>query len=133
MGWIPVEALMLVCSVCLGIAQILLAASAATKKYGVAWNVSSRGEPKTPLGGMAGRLARAAENFKETFPFFAAAVLLVLVTGKSSDMSYFGSIIYFCFRLVYVPIYAFDVIYIRTFVWGIATTSIFVILCSLFV
>lgn len=128
-----IEALMLVCSVCLGVGQVLLAASAATKQYGVAWNISSRDSTMPKLSGLAGRLSRASENFKETFPFFASAVLLVLVLGKSNALSVYGSLIYFAFRLIYLPLYAFDVVYVRTLIWGVATTAIFAVLCAVFV
>lgn len=127
------EALMLVCSVCLGIGQILIAASCATNKYGVAWNVSSRDKEMPRLTGLSGRLNRASENFKETFPFFASAVLLVLVLQKSHTLSVYGAQIYFWCRLIYVPLYAFDVMYVRTLVWGIATTAIFATIAAIFV
>lgn len=128
-----IEALMLAATVCLGIAQILLAASSATKVYGVSWNVSSRDKEMPRLVGRSARLSRAAENFKETFPFFAASVLLVLVLQKSNALSVYGTQVYFWCRLLYVPVYAFDVIYVRTLVWGVATAAIFATLSAVFI
>ena len=47
-----------------------------TLQRGLRWNAGPRDEPMPPLTGVAGRLSRALRNFLETFPFFAAAVLI---------------------------------------------------------
>jgi uncharacterized MAPEG superfamily protein len=117
-------------SILLGGFHILAAAGAATRVRGVKWNLSSRGEPAAPLTGMPGRLSRAAENFKETFPFFLAAVFLVHTLGKSSGLSVLGAHLYFWGRLLYLPIYAFDITRIRTVVWSVAMSGIVLLLVA---
>jgi uncharacterized MAPEG superfamily protein len=67
--------------VALGLAHVLFAAGLATQQRGLKWNASNRdGEPK-PLTGIAARAFRANHNFLETFAFFAAAALSVVLEG----------------------------------------------------
>lgn len=117
-------------SIILGIVHIMLASQASLSQRGMKWNWSSREGNPPPLKGMAGRVSRASDNFKETFPFFVASVLLVHVLGKESATSNNGALFYFCARVLYLPIYAFDVTYVRTAVWGISMAGIFMILLS---
>ena len=64
-------------SVVLGLVQIVLASHAASLQRGYLWTAGSRDEAVPPLTGIAGRLERASlRNFVETFPLFAAAVLI---------------------------------------------------------
>lgn len=118
------EALMLVLSVFLGIGQILLATFFATKANGILWNISSREVKTKVLSGAEARVARAAENFKETFPFFAAIVLIVIATNRTSPSTALAAQVYFFARLLYVPIYAFGINYVRTLVWSVASGAI---------
>ena len=126
------EALMLVLSVFLGIGQILLATFFATKANGIQWNISSREGKTKVLAGAEARVARAAENFKETFPFFAAMALLIIATNRTSAVTALAAQVYFFARLIYVPIYAFGINYVRTLVWGIATGAILLMAFQLF-
>ena len=52
-----------------------------TRQYGVQWNIGARDEELAPPPPIVGRLARAQANFFETFPLFAAAVLIVSVAA----------------------------------------------------
>ena len=74
------ELTMLALSIVLGLMQIMIAANASTRQRGADWNVGSRDEVLPPLGGTAGRLDRALRNFLETFPLFAAAVLIAALS-----------------------------------------------------
>jgi MAPEG family len=69
------ELKMLALSTVLGLVQIVLASHAASLQRGYVWMASSRDEAMPALTGVAGRLERALQNFVETFPLFAAAVL----------------------------------------------------------
>lgn len=123
-----IELRMLMWSTLLGLAQVLLAAGASTKERGVLWNVSSRERKMPDLTGMAGRLSRSAENFKETFPFFLAAVVLVQLTSRNSSLTATGAQLYFWCRLVYAGIYAAGVVYLRTVVWSAATLGLVLVI-----
>src|SRR5215471_6292713 len=81
------ELKMLAVSIVLGLIQIVLASHAASLQRGYVWTASSRDEAVPALTGVAGRLARALQNFVETFPLFAAAVLIAHVAATHSWMT----------------------------------------------
>lgn len=119
-------------SIILGFVHIVLASHSASLQRGYRWTASARDELLPPLTGMAGRLARALTNFLETFPFFAALVLVVHVTGAYGALSKWGVLLYIGGRLVYLPLYAFGVFLARSLIWNIATAGIFLLLVSVF-
>ena len=51
----------------LGLVQIGIASMAVNKDVGLPYNLSSRDEPAPSLSKVAGRLVRAAADFRETF------------------------------------------------------------------
>jgi len=125
------ELKLLATSVVLGFVHIVLVAHAMNFQYGYRWGASARDQRMPPLEGVGGRLERAARNFLETFPFFAAAVLLVHVTGRESWLSWWGANLYFWARLAYLPLYASGIFLVRSLVWNVGTIGIFLILAAL--
>lgn len=118
-------------AVVLGIVQILLAASGVTSQRGLKWNASARdGEPR-PLSGVPARLQRALANFLETFPLFAAVVLAVVLLQRQSPATALGAQLYLWARVVYVPLYAAGIPYVRSLVWGVAMAGIGILLWTL--
>jgi uncharacterized MAPEG superfamily protein len=77
---------------------------------------------------LAGRLSRALQNYIETFPLFAAAVLMAHITGKHSWMTEWGAQLYFGARVAYVAFYAAGLFLVRSLVWNVATLGIVLIL-----
>ena len=69
-------------------------------------------------------LHRAQTNFFETFPIFAAVVLVAHVAGRSGDLSAVGSIMYLAARVVYLPLYAAGVPWLRSISWNVATLGL---------
>jgi uncharacterized MAPEG superfamily protein len=67
------------------------------------WNASARDGDAKPLSPLAGRLQRAQANFLETFPFFAAAAIAVVVAGRGNDTTALAAQAYFWARVVYLP------------------------------
>jgi uncharacterized MAPEG superfamily protein len=126
-----IELTMLALSVALGLVQITLAATACTNQVGLPWAAGPRDEPRAPVTHVAGRLERALGNFLETFPLFAAAVLITHAVGRHDWMTVWGAQLYFWARVAYVPLYAFGVTYVRTLAWAVATFGIVLILLSL--
>lgn len=127
-------ALELIClawSVLLGLAHILIAGQARTNELGAKWNASARDEVTPPLNLMTNRLLRAQANFLETFPLFAAAILITSSTQLYSVYSHWGAILYLAARVVYFPLYAFGIPYIRSMVWLISLTGILLVLLPL--
>jgi uncharacterized MAPEG superfamily protein len=125
------ELKMLALSIVLGLVQIVLAAHAASLQRGYAWAASSRDEPAPMLTGVAGRLARALQNFFETFPLFAAAVLIAHVAGKHSWMTEWGVQLYFWGRVTYLALYAAGVFLLRSLIWNVPVLGIIFVLLAL--
>jgi uncharacterized MAPEG superfamily protein len=108
---------MLWLSVVLGLVQLLVATFLSVTTRGMPWGVSARDAGAPPMGLRGARIERAYRNFLETFPFFAAAVLIVQVLNKHTPSTAIGAQVYFWSRLIYVPAYALGVPYLRTIVW----------------
>jgi uncharacterized MAPEG superfamily protein len=126
-----IELRMLAFSIILGIVQIVLAAHAASRQRGYLWAASARDEPRPALTGVAGRLDRALRNFLETFPFFAAAVLMAHAAGRHDWMTEWGVQLYFWGRVAYVGLYAAGVFLVRSLVWNVALLGIALLLLAL--
>lgn len=111
-------------SVVLGLIYVLVAAALGTWQRGVLWNAGNRdGEPE-PLNKFAARANRADRNFLETFAFFAAAALAVVLAHKNGMQTAIGAQIYFWARVAYLPVYIVGIPYLRTVIyiasiWGI--------------
>jgi uncharacterized MAPEG superfamily protein len=124
------ELQMLAAAVALGLVHLFWAAAAAQPQRGLKWNVGPRDTP-VGLTGMAGRLERAFANFRETFPFFAAAVLVAYLGGRLGALTTCGAMLYVGARAVYVFLYAFGVPVVRSLVWLASTVGIGLILAAL--
>ena len=76
---------------------------------------------------------RAQANLFETLPIFAAAVIMAHIAGKDGPLTFLGTHLYFFARVIYVPLYAFGVPYIRTLVWLVAAGGLVTVIAALFV
>ncbi|HWF64953.1 MAG TPA: MAPEG family protein [Rhizomicrobium sp.] len=127
------ETTMLLWSVVLGLVQLVIASMATNRDVGLPYNLSSRdAPPAAPVGTMAGRLVRAFNNFRETFGFFAVAVLLVLMLNRHDQNSALGAQLYFWARLIYVPVYALGIQVVRTIVWAVSIIGLVMVLLAAF-
>ncbi|MBA3548268.1 MAG: MAPEG family protein [Nannocystis sp.] len=115
----------------LALVYIMAAAQARTKQYGTTWNTGARDEAMPPLRPLPARLVRAQANLFETLPLFAAAVLAVVVAGRTGVLSEVGAWMYLLGRLVYLPLYALGVPVVRTVVWMIACVGLVLVLWQL--
>src|SRR5580704_11381246 len=120
----------LVSSVLFGLAQIIISSHSASFRRGYRWTASSREQNVPPLTGMAGRIERATRNYLETFPFFAAAVLLVLVLDLHNWMTLYGAALYFFGRILYFILYVWGATLMRSLVWNVPTLGIVLILAG---
>lgn len=66
-------------AVVLGLVQLVVATTLATRDQGLAYNMSPRDRAAPPITTLSARLLRAFANFKETFVFFAVAVLGIVM------------------------------------------------------
>ncbi len=126
------ELLCLALATLLGLVQMSWAAIAARGQQGLAWARGPRDEPR-PVTGVAARLDRAYANFMESYPLFAAAILMVLVSDTRGGLSEAGAIAYLAARVVYVPLYATGVPTVRTLVWFIGLIGLILVLIQPFV
>ena len=124
------ELSLLAWSVVLGLVHAVATGQFTTLQHGIDYGLSPRDEQK-PLTGVGARVQRAFANYMQTFPFFAAAVLIAHVAGRHSWLTVVGAQLYFWARLVYVPIYAAGIPVVRTLAFLIATTGIVLILLAL--
>jgi uncharacterized MAPEG superfamily protein len=127
-----VELKILAWSICLGIVSVLVAASLSTAQRSLGWNLGNRDQETKPLTGAAARAHRANRNFLETFPFFAAAVLVVVLAKANSSQTALGAQLYFWGRLAHLPIYVIGIPYLRTLVWAVAFAGLLMVLGALF-
>lgn len=125
------ELQMLAWSIALGLGQVLLAAGLMTRQRGLGWNTGARDGEAKALTGVAARVERASRNFLETFPFFAAAVLAVVVAGRTDADTALGAQVYFWARLAYLPIYAAGIPYLRSLVWAVSLWGLLQLLWAL--
>jgi uncharacterized MAPEG superfamily protein len=122
-----IELTMLAWAIVLGVVHVFATGQVAAAQHGLAYNMGPRDDQK-PMTGMGGRLVRAYANFMQTFPFFAAAVLMAHVIGRHSWLTVLGAQCYFWARLAYVPLYIFGVPVLRTVAFVVATAGIVMIL-----
>ncbi|MEZ5998441.1 MAG: MAPEG family protein [Hyphomonas sp.] len=115
-------------AILLGMVHIVLASHSASFQNGYAWTASSREAETPPLRGAAGRLQRAFANFCETFPFFAAAILMAHVRDIHDWRTVWGAGLYLGGRTGFLLLYAFGVPIVRSLVWNVATVGILLVL-----
>lgn len=129
---VAIELQLLAIAVLIGLVHLLWASAAAQPQRGLKWNVGPRDEPVV-LTGMAGRLERASANFRETFPLFAAAVIVTYLSGRIGYLTAHGALIYVAARALYMPLYAFGVPVVRSIVWLISFVGIGMVLAAMVV
>src|SRR5438034_6256925 len=76
-------------------------------------------------------LSRALQNFVETFPLFAASVLIAHLAATHSWMTEWGVQLYFWGRVAYLALYAAGVFLLRSLAWNVAALGIVLVLLSL--
>ena len=128
----PVELKMLAWSMLLGLVYFLIATTLVTLQRGLAWNASNREGESKPLTGVTGRSDRAFKNFLETFVFFVAAVLAVVVAQRTNASTALGAQLFFWARVVYLPVYLIGIPYLRTLVWATSLAGLFMVVFGLF-
>ena len=123
-----IEIQMLCWSVVLGLVQLVIATSLATKDQGLAYNLSPRDMPPPSVSPVAARMQRAFHNFRETFVYFAVAVLVVTMLNRTNATTALGAQLYFWARLIYVPVYAAGIAGVRTLIWAASIAGLVMVL-----
>lgn len=122
------ELTLLAWTLVLALGQVLLPALWRNRETGIGYNAGPRDEPGPPVGVVTGRLRRAQANLFETLPVFAAAILIAHVAGREGVLTLWGAVLYLGARIVYVPLYAFGVPYLRSLAWSVSLLGVLVIL-----
>ena len=115
----------------LALVQILLPAHFRNQETGIGYNAGPRDEPGPPVGPLTGRLQRAERNLFETLPLFAAAILIAHVAQRDGALTLWGAWLYAAGRLVYLPLYAAGVPYVRSLVWVVSLAGLVTILVAI--
>lgn len=114
----------------LGLVHAVATGQFTTVQHGLRYGLSPRDEAK-PLSGVGARVQRAFANYMQTFPFFAAAVLMAHAAGRHGWLTVTGAQLYFWARLIYVPLYAAGIPVARTVAFVVAVLGIVLILIAL--
>ena len=113
----------------LALVHILATAQVRTRQYGTKWNMGARDEELPPPRPIVGRMARAQANFFETFPLMIAAVLIVTAAGlHQREHRARRDALARRARVVYLPLYALGIPYLRTLAWAVALAGIVMVL-----
>jgi uncharacterized MAPEG superfamily protein len=116
-----------------GFVQLVMAAQAANVQYGLRWAASPRDEEMPPLRPIPGRVSRNFRNFMETFPFFAAAVLLAETASIHNSLTHWGAVAYVAGRIAYTALYITGIPLIRSLFWNVAAFGMLAVLVAPFV
>jgi uncharacterized MAPEG superfamily protein len=120
-------------SVVLGLLSLIATSHLISFQRGYRWSASERDEPMPPLRGLANRVDQATTNFLETFPFFAALVILAHITNCHSALTIWGVHLYFWGRLGYLLTAALGFGLLRSMVfWNTTLAGIALFLIALF-
>lgn len=126
------EFLLLVASIVLGIVHLITTSHLISWQRGYRWTAGNREQDLPPLRGLADRVDQATTNFLETFPFFAAAVLLAAVTDHHSSLTVIGAHLYFWGRVGYLLAACTGYGLLRSlFCWNAALTGILLLLIAI--
>jgi uncharacterized MAPEG superfamily protein len=122
------ELTLLAWTLVLALVQIMLVANLRTAETGLEYNASARDGEAPPPRPVTARLQRAQANLYETLPLFAAAVLIAHVSGSEGDLTLWGCWMYLVARIVYVPLYAVGIPYVRSLVWLVSLAGLIMVL-----
>ncbi len=121
----PIELLQVLLALLLGFAYFTIFAVVANLELGTDYTAGPRDHaPAKPMSKGCARLHRAHQNFVETFPMFAAAMIVAHLAGAADNAVVTAGWVYLIARVVYLPAYWSGVPYLRSLVWSVATLAI---------
>lgn len=110
----------LIYSIVLGLLLLIAASHAISSQYGYAWTMSNRDDSMPPLKGVVGRIDRALINFSETFPFFAALVIVAHLAGRDGALTLWGARLYFWGRVGHAVASIAGYSLLRSLIWNVS-------------
>jgi uncharacterized MAPEG superfamily protein len=118
-------------SVVLWIVHVLCQAGVAGGALPFGYLFTSRDVAVTPKGLVFGRATRALANYVENLTPFVAVALALIVTQRAGGSGSLGATIWILARIVYIPLYLFDIVYARTAVWALSIVGLLMMLARL--
>ncbi len=112
----------------LGLLHAISTGAVVTAEHGMGYGASPRDEDR-PVSPVKARNIRAFANFMQTFPIFAASVLVSHAYGRDVGAATWGAQFYFWARLFYVPLYVTGSKY-RSAVWFVSVIGILLVFWS---
>lgn len=131
----PFELYMLAAATLLAVLAFIPGSIYKANAYGrMRWLISNRDvSDKPPLTGAAARAERAHANFKENYPAFVAAILILVYTGHTGMPTAVASAVFVGARLLYIPAYIGGIPLLRTTLWTLGWAStIFILAVGVF-
>lgn len=92
------------------------------------WLLSSRDTAMAPKGLIYGRAERAQANFSSNFVPFVALDLAFIALHASAGI---WPTVWIVARALYIPLYLFNVVHVRSLVWGVSLVAIVMMLVRL--
>lgn len=125
-----IELLAALVVIALGLLQVVLQAGEYRRVHGVPYANTAQDVPSTQTDSiLLGRLTRALRNLHETLPFFLGVVIILALMDYSTANTRIAALVFAGARIVYLPLYAMGVPYLRGLVWTVS----FIALISLIV
>lgn len=124
------ELILLAWTLVLALVQIMLTANLRTAETGIQYNASARDGEAPPPRPVTARLQRAQANLFETLPLFIGAVLIAHVSGSEGDLTLWGCWMYLVARIIYIPLYAAGIPYVRSLVWLVSLAGLVMVLAA---
>ena len=115
-------------SVVLWVVHVVIQASVGNVELPSRYLFTSRDKPAAARGLLFGRATRALANYVEGFTPFVAVALALIVTQRTGGAGALGATLWILARIVYIPLYLFDVVYARTAIWALSIVGLLMML-----
>jgi uncharacterized MAPEG superfamily protein len=86
--------------------------------------------PTTTDSILLGRLTRALRNLHETLPFFLGVVIILALMDLSTPTTRWAAIVFAGARILYLPLYASGVPYLRGLVWTVSFAALIALVAA---
>lgn len=73
------------------------------------------------------RANRALKNYQETWPVYIVLMLIAHLSGPGDPFVFWGAIVWFAARIVYLPLYLAGTYMVRSLVWNVVLVGLLLI------
>jgi uncharacterized MAPEG superfamily protein len=115
-------------SVVLWLVHVLVQGAIGNVVMPAGYLATARDKPAEARGVFYGRSCRALANYLENFTAFVAVALALIATQRTGGAGAIGATIWILARIVYLPIYVFGIIYVRSALWVISIIGLVMML-----